>query len=304
MQYPAVASYRQGTYTHTHRSDIPMNDDFSQSRRPIKNWYLRRNFIFIESKAKAIIFYLFFFPSSMPTKWRHLNARCVQGRAYTRCCMRLVADGGFRPFLRFEFRARIRYEFLLDRKPYNMQSKKFTVIIHQVFMEQFSLSFYVIFLCGCVSTLLRALGWLWDCETSSWGDRLDISARRWCVTTIRTGAVSVCVCCASVMYDYRSRYDVESTTMFLFVCATFFRMCETITNKNTRTLISLSLNVISSRCLLFIFIFVPFLPIRTHYPQRVCLLSTRSTTRMRERVLKPYPCVLAPIAIFGAHSKW
>lgn len=70
-----------------------------------------------------------------------------------------------------------------------------------------------------------------------------------------------CVCsttytrvrCACVIYDYRSHYDVKSTTM----CGINFRMCETITNKNTRMLISLSLNVYyPSRCLLFIFVLV------------------------------------------------
>lgn len=89
-----------------------------------------------------------------------------------------------------------------------------------------------------------------------------------------------CVCsttytrvrCACVIYDYRSHYDVKSTTM----CVNF-RMCETITNKNTRMLISLSLNVYyPSRCLLFIFVLVFCSP----YPQRVWRLS-RHTTRVR-----------------------
>lgn len=106
-------------------------------------------------------------------------------------------------------------------KPYKMQSEKFTVIIHQFLWSCFlSLIFYFrFFLPLCL------------CRASPLDDRS--SQRAICVTAYSR------VRCACVIYDYRSHYDVKSTTM----CGINFRMCETITNKNTRMLISLSLNV-------------------------------------------------------------
>lgn len=164
------------------------------------------------------------------------------------------------------------------------------LFIYMLFAVRFSPVFPFFFLCGCEQRLHHST------------DIADIKCAGACVCD---NVHTVRVRCECVMYDYRSHYDVKSTTVLNaqcqpeWVCAVwhlFFRMCETITNKNTRTLISLSLNVISSRCLLFIFIFVAlfafpvarflflFFFVGLRITRRACVCLVCPTTRVSECV--------------------
>lgn len=175
---------------------------------------LLQNFIFIESRRTQS------FSIFAPAKWRHPKS----------CVCEAVADGVYRSFFLSFFLRSNQIWISLDRNRIICNRKSLLLFLWSFSSFRFCFN---------------------DRAASPFG-RSGVSL---CVTTC-TRVRYECV-----IYDYRSHHDVKSTVRRSCACvcdcgcgSTIFRMCETITNKNTRKADIFIIECILSRCLLFIFI--------------------------------------------------